>query len=155
MGVMRRCSISRWGRDLVDRTQLKEIAAAYVQHYSTPHVWTEEQVLVMRDNSSTNWAVENVSEIEYERPELLLDLVLEVLELKPSKEVLEILSAGPLEDYLGKLGEQAIGRVEALAISNPAFASLLGGVWQGRMTDDIWSRVQAVWDRRGWDGIPE
>jgi len=22
------------------------------------------------------------------------------------------------------------------------------------MQDDIWARVAAVWDRRGWDGIP-
>ena len=29
------------------------------------------------------------------------------------------------------------------------------GVWQNTMPDEIWARIQAVWDRRGWDGIPE
>jgi hypothetical protein len=48
-----------------------------------------------------------------------------------------------------------IERVETEARSNPLFAKLLGGVWQNEMPDHIWRRVQAVWDRRGWDGIPE
>lgn len=26
--------------------------------------------------------------------------------------------------------------------------------WQYAMSEAIWSRVQAVWDRRGWDGVP-
>ena len=76
MGGMRRCSISRLVRTLVDRKQLKEIAAAYADHFSTPHVWTKEQVLVKRDNSSTNWAVDKVFDIGYEQPKLLLDFVL-------------------------------------------------------------------------------
>jgi hypothetical protein len=140
---------------LFDKEELERIAAAYVSHYSSPHVWTEEQVLVKRDNSATSWAVDKVFDIEYEQPELLLDFVLQVLALKPSVEVIEVLSAGPLEDYLGKLGQQVINQVEVLAKSNPDFAKLLGGVWKGRMSDDVWNRVQAVWDRRGWDGIPE
>ena len=56
---------------------------------------------------------------------------------------------------MAKNGERFINRVEAEARKNPMFAKLLGGVWKNRMTDDIWLRVQAVWDRRGWDGIPE
>ncbi len=64
----------------------------------------------------------------------------------------EVLSAGAVENLLGYHGEQFIERVEAEARTNPKFASLLGGVWQSSMSDELYSRVQAVWDRRGWDG---
>ncbi|WP_431101911.1 DUF6869 domain-containing protein [Roseateles noduli] len=63
-------------------------------------------------------------------------------------------AAGPLEGLLSRHGSQFIDRVESEAALNPKFASLLGGVWQFQMTDDIWARVQAAWDLRGWDGIP-
>ena len=65
----------------------------------------------------------------------------------------ENLSAGPLEDLLVYHGHEVIDRVESEARSNPKFASLLGGVWKNAMADDIWRRIQGVWDRRDWDGI--
>jgi hypothetical protein len=64
------------------------------------------------------------------------------------------LAAGPLEDLLGHHGTQFIDRVEAEARADPRFAWLLGGVWQFTMSEEVWSRVQAVWDRGGWDGTP-
>jgi hypothetical protein len=64
------------------------------------------------------------------------------------------LAAGPLEDLLSYHGEAFIVRVEAEARSNPKFAWLLGGMYQYQITEEIWSRVQKVWDRRGWDGNP-
>jgi hypothetical protein len=88
-------------------------------------------------------------------PERALDFVLAVLRRNHSNRVLESLSAGPLEDILATHGERMIDRVEAEARSNPMFARLLGGVWQNKMPDHIWARVQAIWDRKGWDGIPE
>jgi hypothetical protein len=66
-----------------------------------------------------------------------------------------VLSAGPIEGLLSHFGESYIVRVEEKAREDPAFAKVLGGVWQHTMSDEIWSRLQAVWDRRGWDGIPE
>jgi hypothetical protein len=56
---------------------------------------------------------------------------------------------------MGKRGEQFIDRVEIMARFDPSFAKALGGVWQNGMSDEVWARLQAVWDRRGWDNIPE
>jgi len=67
---------------------------------------------------------------------------------------LGILAAGPIEDLLGIHGDAFIERVEHHALQNPTFAWTLGGVWQCQMTNGIWSRVQQVWDCRGWDGMP-
>lgn len=59
-----------------------------------------------------------------------------------------------MENLLSYHGADFIDRVEAQARSNPQFAYFLGGVWRDEMTDEVWARVQAVWERRGWDGIP-
>ncbi len=67
---------------------------------------------------------------------------------------LGILAAGPIEDLIGLHGDAFIVRLEQEARQNPLFAWTLGGVWKCQMTDEIWARVQQVWNRRDWDGIP-
>ena len=100
------------------------------------------------------WAFGRVWELCRDEPEAAWQFILAVLETDRSDRIVQNLSAGPLEDLLAKHPQQAIGWVELEAKTNPHFASLLGGVWQNAMPDDVWARVQAVWDRRGWDGIP-
>jgi Family of unknown function (DUF6869) len=99
-------------------------------------------------------AYDVVSDMVHERPDDAWNFILEALKLDASVAVVEVLSAGPLEDLLGYHGDRVIAHVEREARNNPAFAKLLGGVWRGQMTPEIWARVQSVWDRRGWDGIP-
>lgn len=100
------------------------------------------------------WADHHVWELCSGDPEAAWQFILAVLEMDRSNPIMENLSAGPLEDLLAKHPQQVIEWVEQEAKTNLHFASLLGGVWQNAMPDDIWARVQAVWDRRGWDGIP-
>ena len=66
------------------------------------------------------------------------------------EEIMGPLAAGPVENLLTHHGPVVIDRVEQEARSNPKFAELLGGVWKFQMSDDIWHRVQLVWDRRNW-----
>jgi hypothetical protein len=61
-----------------------------------------------------------------------------------SERVVSVLAAGPLEDLLAKHGAMFIERVEQLARQDEKFNSLLGGVWQSSMSDEVWKRVQAV-----------
>ena len=65
-----------------------------------------------------------------------------------------VMAAGALEDLLSYHGSEFIDRVEKKAKTDRRFAWMLGGVWKFQMSDEIWIRVQAIWDRRGWDGIP-
>lgn len=88
-----------------------------------------------------------------EHPEHAWKGILAALADPRTKPFLGVLAAGPLEDLLSYHGLRFIDRVEHEARINPEFATLLGGVWQFEMTEEIWTRVQAVWDRRGWDGI--
>jgi hypothetical protein len=87
-------------------------------------------------------------------PEHAWECILAAVADSRVKPFLGLLAAGPVEDLLGTHGEAFIELVEQEARRNPLFAWTLGGVWQCQMTDEVWGRVQGVWDRRGWDGIP-
>jgi len=108
-----------------------------------------------QERTSLYWVMDREYDLMLEKPELVWRLILAVLQRNDSNDIQEVLSAGPLEDLLAKHGDAIIESVEVEARLNPKFAKLLGGVWKSSMTDEIWNRVQAVWDRRGWDGIPE
>ena len=97
---------------------------------------------------------DRVSDLVLEQPESAWCFVLEALRIDSSTAVKETLSAGPLEDLLAQHGPLVVDRIEKQARLSPEFASLLGGVWKSSITDEVWERVQKVWDRRGWDGIP-
>jgi hypothetical protein len=94
-------------------------------------------------------------ELQYHDPETLWALILEIHRRDQSITIQQVLSAGPVEDLLVQHGDAFIERIEVEARQDPQFAKLLGGVWKNRMSDTVWNRVQSVWDRRGWDGIPE
>lgn len=89
-----------------------------------------------------------------EHPEHAWQCILATVDDARAKPFLGILAAGPIEDLLGMHGNAFIERVEQEARTNPLFAWTLGGVWQCQMTDEIWARIQQVWNRRGWDGNP-
>ena len=92
--------------------------------------------------------------IAQDHPEHAWKAILQALEDPRQKPFFGVLAAGPLEDLLSYHGPDFIDRVEIEARRSPKFAGLLGGVWKSQMTEHVWSRVQSVWDRSGWDGIP-
>ncbi len=107
------------------------------------------------DRKETWYAVEMAFDLVDSDPETLWKLVLAVLEKDRSNIILQNLAAGPMEDLLVKHGAMIIESIERQAQDDEIFASMLGGVWQNRMSDDAWDRVRKVWNRRGWDGLPE
>jgi hypothetical protein len=102
----------------------------------------------------TAWATD-LYELEYDDPETLWLLILEIHAKDQSAQIQQVLAAGPVEGLLARDGERFIERIEIQARQDSKFAKLLGGVWKSGMSNEVWSRVQSVWDRRGWDGIPE
>jgi hypothetical protein len=97
--------------------------------------------------SEFDWAVND-------QPEVAWQAILSAMEQPRMKPYLGIIAAGPLEDLLALHGTAFIERVEREAVSNPRFAWLLGGIWQSKIAEEVWSRVIAVRDSRGWDGLP-
>ena len=74
------------------------------------------------------------------------------MKLDLNAKTIEVLAAGPLEQVLANHGEAIIDRVELLARIEPQFSSLLGGVWQNNMSEEVWIRVKKSSNRSGWDG---
>jgi hypothetical protein len=101
------------------------------------------------------WAFQHMYDLVHEQPDVAFGLIGEIWARDQSREVIQVLSAGPLEDLLAHHGPELIGRVEEEAARNRSFRKLLGGVWKNSMPDSTWAKVQEIWDRRGWDGIPE
>ena len=87
-------------------------------------------------------------------PERVWQFILEAVRNPDCLEHMPVLAAGPVEDLLSMHGPSFIDRVESTARQDATFANVLGGVWRAQMSADVWNRVQRVWDRRGWDGIP-
>lgn len=74
-------------------------------------------------------------------PNLALSIILKILDKDSSDIVMEVLSAGELEELLSLHGEKIIKIIEETAKKNSKFKKLLGGVWQGEMPDEIYKRV--------------
>jgi hypothetical protein len=101
------------------------------------------------------WAFEHMYDLIHEQPETAFGLIVEIWGRDQSRPVIQQLSAGPLEDLLAAHGERMIQAIEKQAAGDPTFRKLLGGVWKNKMKDSVWASVREIWDRRGWDGIPE
>jgi hypothetical protein len=125
----------------------KDLAHAWVEHYHAEYNSDRSNALL--------WTSDRMDYLVTYLPQRAWRVILLIWSIDQSIKTMQILSAGPIEDLLSKHGPEMIWLVEAEARRNPTFAKLLGGVWKDGMTDDVWARLQAVWDRRGWDGIPE
>lgn len=125
-------------------TELQALAADWVLYWKSP----EDSVA----RESLRSAADQEYRLVREEPETAWRLILAIHRQDKSSAIQEVLSAGPLEDLLAKHGEAFIEEVEREAKADPTFARLLGGVWRNAMSASVWSRVQAVWNRSGWDG---
>ena len=129
----------------MNQNQLSELANAWIAYWHSPEGSPTQE--------KNAWATD-LYDLEQDDPEALWSLILLIHSRDQSVPIQQVLSAGPIEDLLTMHGEAFIERVEAEARKDPSFANLLGGVWRSSMSDDVWTRLQSVWDRRGWDGIP-
>ncbi|MDR2980611.1 MAG: hypothetical protein LBV12_00005 [Puniceicoccales bacterium] len=112
----------------------EELISAWNKHWET------------ENNEATAWASSMMWDLSREQPEEIMPIILKILQQSKSIKVHAVTAAGPLEDLLAKYGNEYIDQVEAEAQRNPDFKSLLGGVWQSSMSDEIWNRVQAIAD---------
>jgi len=69
--------------------------------------------------------------------------ILAILAKQPPDAAIAMLAAGPLEDLIEYAGPQYIDRIEVEARRNPAFRTLLGGVWKSS-TAEVWARIETA-----------
>ncbi len=66
------------------------------------------------------------------------------VDLAESDDELGTIAAGPFEHLLGHHGADYIELVEARCRDDARFARMTTGAWRHMMSDDVWSRVQAI-----------
>jgi len=93
-----------------------------------------------------HWTWLIVDDLVRHRPDIAWPLLLEMIRRCPDDAALDLLAAGPLEDYLAAHGRAVIDAVEAEAARNPRLRRALGSVWQNATPHDAWARVAAMCD---------
>ena len=78
----------------------------------------------------------------HDAPEVAWEAIRHIATIELTDDQKALLAAGPIETLLAWHGEMFIERVEKEAAANPRFRYLLGGVWQNRMSMEVWNRVQ-------------
>ena len=108
-------------------TGIKELATAWVIAQAAPEPPDDQA-----------WQhVFAVQRLQDDKPEILWQFILQVLELGPTESVRGMLAAGPLEDLIHAHGAMFIDRIAQEAERNPAFADLLPGVWLSAADDPV------------------
>jgi hypothetical protein len=109
--------------------------------------------LTKQERALGDWANEALREAIYHDADYAFEIIEAIHELDPDQKFVEEFAAGPVENLCAYQGVVLIDRIEQKARADKAFAFVLGGVWQNAMPDNIWERVQACRERKGWDGV--
>lgn len=116
---------------------LERIGADWIAYFSAPEVSRDADPALFNP-----WGI--VCELVEHSPLFAWDLIQFILIRDEEAQTLDLLSAGPLEDFISIHGENWIEWIEDTAKESPRFRSLLAGAWQLRTSDAIWKRVIAA-----------
>jgi hypothetical protein len=118
------------------------LLAAFIKCHS--HDATRQE----RENAA--WASDVVDELVKSAPEDAWRFFISVVQEDADRGSLPMLAAGAFEDFMSLHGEAFIERVETMSRRDPAFRWMLGGVWQGGMSGELWQRFQKIPGRPKW-----
>jgi len=90
------------------------------------------------------WASNSLIRTTLSNPEKAWHIILEILQQTDDEWVLTNVAAGPLEDLLAQHPDTAINLLEEEVQHNKKLRSILNGVWQNLMPDDVWKRLQKL-----------
>jgi hypothetical protein len=94
--------------------------------------------------AETSWELTRLIESGLD-PDKALSVILGIMALDNKNEEIDLLGAGPLEDFLNNFGPEYIDVIEQLATKNPRFRMVLEGVWQTAEMDlAVWKRVERI-----------
>ena len=141
------CVPMNWGEREMTENDIWRVAIDWIRFHTAKRNSQEQFDTVWADNIAVDLVLDGPHEE-------LWSLIQVIHSLDQSPRVQRRLSAGLIEDLLASSGESFIERFEQKATNDPSLASLLGGVWRSSMSEDVWTRLQGVWDRRGWMAFP-
>jgi hypothetical protein len=125
------------------------------ERYNLAKAWIALQTTPPHSSeyNSLFWSFEQTYDLVREEPIQAWKLILTIWSLDRSTPTRRSLSAGPIEELLCFHGDFMIPHIERQAKADPWFATLLGGVPQNTMSDNIWNRLQTAWIAT--DSMPE
>lgn len=96
------------------------------------------------------WVIEYLGETARHDPQACWDAISLIWSRTEENDMARLasLAAGPLEDLLAYHGGEVLPWVEQLCLSEPAFRTLLQGVWQNAIPPDIWERINELKNSR-------
>jgi Family of unknown function (DUF6869) len=96
------------------------------------------------EQAETSWELTRLIESRID-PDRALCVILGIMALDSEDEEIDLLGAGPLEDFLNRFGPEYIDVIEQLASKNPRFRKVLKGVWLTTTMDPgVWKRVERI-----------
>jgi len=104
----------------------------------------EDATSQKKEDEIEEYDMDFMDKIIHKTPKLALSIIVKILEKDTERRFLPVLAAGELEDLLSIHGEEIIDLIEDLAKKNPKFKKLLGGVWQGDMSDKFYKRIVEI-----------
>ena len=94
-----------------------------------------------RSNELCSETLIRLAYLSADEPEIVWQVILQVIDRRPSDEVLGMLGAGPLEDLMWNHGREFIDRVEQETVTNHKLRGLLSGIYRGEIDDETWARI--------------
>lgn len=77
-------------------------------------------------------------------PEVQWNFICSAVEQSMNDDELGTIAAGPFESLMGKHGSTYIDQLEEFCRTDAKFARMTTGAWQHTMSDEVWTRVQAI-----------
>ncbi len=99
-----------------------------------------------RECTELQWAYNSVDDMVVDRPEETWQLILAVRRIDRSEMIEQMLAAAVFEDLMSVYGATLIDRVEAEAKRDPSFLGVIRSCYRGHISDEVWSRLQALAD---------
>lgn len=92
------------------------------------------------------WAIDELYHLAHDKPDQLLKIVLDILNIDSSKKIIRALGAGVLEELLVSHGDEYIQDLLKIADSNSNFKECLGFVYidEGDVSPHVYEKVQSI-----------
>jgi hypothetical protein len=122
--------------ELFSLVSLEDIADAWCRYTSRPHLDGVDE------EDPDEWTLLFVTDIE-DLDELCARTLLDLLvDRAPNDEVLEVVGAGPLEDFVKGYDEDRLLWIEQRAASSARFRQALACVWIWSLEPEVFARVE-------------
>jgi hypothetical protein len=122
----------------ISESKRESLIVAYIERYSRLTSLSPEKVF--NDIDINYWAYEKLDDLVKHAPNIAFELVVQIADRTENENVLDNLSAGPLEDLIRLHGPKFIDKIEEISRNNDKFKDVLRGVWQVG-NPEIWERI--------------